>query len=453
MHYLNGTTHKNSADSTNTGSAVHCLTRIGFGLALCLTASIGHSESLMAIHNLAIGNDPQYKAAEATLAAAKEALPQSTANFLPTVTVSASHTENADSDIGASNNASLTLNQPIYQYGNFVQRRTAQSTVAQAEAEFHSAEQALILSVAQAYFNVLSAQDNLQFAEAEKQSNARQLDQSQQRFDVGLVAITDVHESRAAYDIAVAQAIEAQNNLDAANESLREITGSYHSDLAALGEDMPLLPPSPESLQDWTELALEQNANLKAVEESTRQAREYVNAQRSDNYPSINLTLSHSQNDGSYIASGGATISTNTDSNTAMLSLNLALYRGGSTSSYITQAREYLKQSQQYLEQTRRATQRTVRNAYRGVLSGISRVKALKQALISNQSALKAAEAGYEVGTRTTVDVLVARRNLFSAQRDYSQSRYNYMLDTLRLQQAAGTLTASNLKTVSDWLR
>jgi outer membrane protein len=129
------------------------------------------------------------------------------------------------------------------------------------------------------------------------------------------------------------------------------------------------------------------------------------------------------------------------------------LYRGGSTKSGIAQAREYLKRSLQFLEQTRRSTQRTVRNAYRGVLSGISRVKALKQALISNQSALRAAEAGYEVGTRTTVDVLVARRNLFSAQRDYAQSRYNYILDTLRLQQAAGSLTSANLKTVSDWLR
>jgi outer membrane protein len=425
---------------------------MGFGLAFCLTASIGHSESLMAIHNLAIGNDPQYKAAEATLAAAQQALPQSTANFLPTVTASANHTEDADSNIDAYNSLSLTLSQPIYQHGSFVQRRSAQSAVAQAEAEFHSAEQALILAVANAYFNVLSAQDNLQFAEAEKRSNARQLDQSQQRFDVGLVAITDVHESRAAYDIAVAQAIEAQNNLDAANESLREITGNYHSDLAALGEDMPLLPPSPENLQDWTELALEQNANLKAAEESNRQALEYVNAQRSDNFPSVNLTLSHYEDDNSYTTTGGTTISS-TDSNTAMLSLNLALYRGGRTKANITQAREYLKQSQQYLEQTRRATQRTVRNAYRGVLSGISRVKALKQALISNQSALRAAEAGYEVGTRTTVDVLVARRNLFSAQRDYSQSRYNYMLDTLRLQQAAGTLTANNLKTISDWLR
>ena len=442
---------------TNTSDTFKRFAKIGVGLtwalAFSLTTTIAHSESLMTIHNLAVGNDPQYKSAKASLAASQEALPQSTANFLPALSARASHTENEDSGIGGSNSYSLNLNQSIYKHGNFVQRRSAKSVVAQAEADFHKAEQALILDVAKVYFNVLSAQDNLQFAEAEKRSNARQLDQTQQRFDVGLVAITDVHESRAAYDISVAQAIEAQNSLDAANESLREITGSYHTDLAKLTDDMPLVPPTPESLQDWTELALEQNANLMAVEESTRQAREAVNAQRSDNYPSVDLTLSHSQNDGSYTDTSGATITSDNDSTTATVSLSMSLYRGGRTNSGITQAREYLKQSQQFLEQTRRATQRTVRNAYRGVISGISRVKALKQALVSNQSALRAAEAGYEVGTRTTVDVLVGRRNLFSAQRDYAQSRYNYLLDTLRLQQAAGSLTAANLKTISDWLR
>ena len=445
MQYSNGLTGNNVFSKS--------LASIGLGLALSLAAATAHSESLMAIHNLAVGNDPQYKSAEASLAASQEALPQSTANFLPALTASARRVENSDSSVDGSNNYSLSLNQPIYKHGSFVQRRTALSTVEQVEAEFRSAEQALIVDVAKAYFAVLGAQDNLEFAEAEKRSNARQLDQTQQRFDVGLVAITDVHESRAAYDISVAGAIEAQNLLDGANESLREITGSYHDNLATLGENMPLLPPTPIDLQDWTDMALEQNPDLMAAVQATEQAKENVNAQRSGNYPTVNLALAHSHFDGGGTDAFGNVYSTDTDSNTATLSVSVDLYSGGRTSSYITQAREYLKQSQQFLEQTRRSTQRLVRNAYRGVLSGISRVKALKQALISNQSALRAAEAGYEVGTRTTVDVLVARRNLFSAQRDYAQSRYNYILDSLRLQQAAGSLTANNLKTISDWLR
>lgn len=445
MRYLNGSTDTMPSSSSHT-TLFNRLATIGLGLTFCLIASSAHSESLMAIHSLAVGNDPQYKAAEAGLAAAQEALPQSRANFLPSLSASASHTEDFDSSVDAYNSYSLALRQPIYEHGSFVQRRSAKSAVAQAEAVFRSAEQTLIVDVATSYFNVLSAQDNLQFAEAEKRSNARQLDQTQQRFDVGLVAITDVHESRAAYDISVAQAIEAQNLLDAAGEGLREITGRYHDSLDTLSEDMPLVPPTPIDLQDWTELALTQNPDLMAAMQATEQAQENVNAQRSDNYPTVDLSLVHSDTDNDRFIAG-------TDSTTATLSLNLALYSGGRTQSGITQAREFLKQSRQALEQARRSTQRTVRNAYRGVLSGISRVNALKQALVSSQSALRAAEAGYEVGTRTTVDVLVARRNLFSAQRDYSQSRYNYLLDTLRLQQAAGSLTTQNLKTVSDWLR
>lgn len=421
---------------------------LNIGLILALTASTAHAASLMEIYNLAVGNDPQYKSAQAGLAAAKEALPQSTANFLPSISASASHSEDSDSDVGSSDILGLTLTQPLYRNGSFVQRRSAKSVVTQAEADYQSAEQGLIIDVAQAYFNVLAAQDNLEFAEAEKRSNARQLDQTQQRFDVGLVAITDVHESQAAYDISVAGAIEAANNLDSAKEALREITGSYPQDLATLGENMPLQLPEPNDLKAWTDMALANNPALHSAEQSTEQAREYVNAQRSGNYPTLDLIVSHTEsNYDSPVLS-----STTSDSTTATVQLSMSLYEGGNTSSLITQAREYLRQSQQALEQTRRSTQRTVRNAYRGVLSGISRVKALKQALISNQSALRAAEAGYEVGTRTTVDVLVARRNLFSAQRDYAQSRYNYLLDTLRLKQAGGSLSATDLKTVSDWL-
>ena len=429
-------------------SALTGLTRSSIALACCLTASAAHSENLMEIYNLATSNDPQIQAARANLAANKEALPQSTANFLPTLSATASYTEDTDSDIGSSDRISLNLVQPLYKHGSFVERRRAQSAVDQAEANFQVAEQDLILAVAQSYFNVLSASDTLEFAEAEKRSNARQLDQTQQRFDVGLVAITDVHESRAAYDISVAQAIEAANRLDSAKENLREITGRYHQQLAVLSDNMPLLPPTPNDLQEWTDLALEENPALQAAEAATEQAQERVNAQRSGHYPTVNLYVDHAEShtdDPRFVSS--------TTSTTATVQLYVPIYSGGATSSRVTQFRELLKYNRQLLEETRRTTQRNVRNAYRGVLSGISRVKALNQALISSQSALKAAEAGYEVGTRTTVDVLVARRNLFSAQRDYSQARYNYLLDTLRLQQAAGSLTTEHLKTINDWLR
>jgi outer membrane protein len=324
-----------------------------------------------------------------------------------------------------------------------VERRSAKSSVSQAESDFSSAEQNLMLAVAKTYFGVLSAQDGVEFAQAEKRANARQLDQTKQRFDVGLVAITDVHESRAAYDISVAQAIAAANDLDSAKESLREITGAYHEQLNSLDEELPLIPPDPADLEEWTELAMEKNTALKSAQEVTNQAREFVSAQQSNHYPTLDLVVDHTNTNTGPFETGDTT---------AALQLNLALYEGGRTNANTRQAREFLKASRQTLEQTRRATQRIVRNAYRGVLSGISRVKALKQAMVSSQSALRAAEAGYEVGTRTTVDVLVARRNLFLAQRDYAQARYNYLIDTLTLNQAAGILDTSHLNNITQWM-
>jgi outer membrane protein len=286
---------------------------------------------------------------------------------------------------------------------------------------------------------------------AEKEANARQLEQTKQRFDVGLVAITDVHESRAAYDFSVAEAIAAENNLDSARESLREITGDFHENLKSLDENMPLLPPEPADLQDWTRLAMDQNAALKAAYEDTVQAEEYVSSQTSSNYPKLDLVLNHTKYEGSSVVNG-VTVNSDSDNSTASLQLSWSLFEGGGTQSRITQAREWLRASRQYLEQSKRATQASVRNSYRGVLSGISRVNALKQAVVSNKSALRAAEAGYEVGTRTTVDVLDARRNLFRAQRDYAKARYDYLIETLNLDLAAGTLTSEHLNSIGKWM-
>jgi outer membrane protein len=421
----------------------HWILTLGTGLVLSTTMQFSHGSSLMEIYNLAVDNDPQFKAAQANFTAAEEALPQSTANFLPSLIARADHIENSDSSIESTDSTLIRLTQPLYQHGSYVERRRAKSSVSQAESDFSSSEQNLMLAVAKTYFGVLSAKDGVEFAQAEKRANARQLDQTKQRFDVGLVAITDVHESRAAYDISVAQAIAAANDLDSARESLREITGTYHEKLDSLDEELPLVPPDPADLEEWTELAMEKNTTLKAAQEVTNQAREFVSAQQSNHYPTLDLLVDHTNTKTGVVE---------TDDTIATLQLSLALYEGGRTSANTRQARAYLKASRQTLEQTRRATQRIVRNAYRGVLSGISRVKALKQAMVSSQSALRAAEAGYEVGTRTTVDVLVARRNLFLAQRDYAQARYNYLIDTLTLNQAAGVLTEEHLNNITQWM-
>ncbi len=435
----------------------YCSTLLGFGLAFML--STAHSESLMDVYNLAAGNDPTIQRATANHAAALEALPQSRANFLPSIDIKASRTESSqnvtksafgDGFLGSSNfgttSYSLNLKLPLYQRNNYVARRLAKHSVTRADAEYETAQQDLQLRVAEAYFDILARRDDLEFARAEKLAIKRQLEQTQQRFDVGLVAITDVHESQARYDLTLAEEILTGNQLDNRIEALRALTGTYHDELDKLNDEITLVRPDPEDIEQWTRTALEQNPALLAAQATLAESRENVAQQRSGHYPTLDLEASSAYND-----SGGSRASTS-DTNVIGLSFNLPIYAGGRTSSQTRQALYLLDASRQALEEQRRKTQLQVRNAYLGVLSGISRVQALKQALVSNQSALRAAEAGYDVGTRTTVDVLLARRNLFSAQRDYAQSRYDYILNTLRLKQASGSLTADSLQAISNWL-
>ncbi len=431
----------------------------GLGLVLVFIVSSAHSESLMDVYNLATGNDPTIQRASANHAAALEALPQSRANFLPSIDFNASITKNnqdvtksafGPASLGTRNfnttDYSLNLTLPLYRRDNYVARRLAKHSVTRAEAEYETAEQDLQLRVAEAYFDILARRDDLEFARAEKLAIKRQLEQTQQRFDVGLVAITDVHESQARYDLTLAEEILTSNQLDNRIEALRALTGTYHDELDKLNDEITLVRPDPEDIEQWTRTALVQNPTLLAAQATLAESRENVAQQRSGHYPTLNLDASRSYSD-----RGGVFAST-ADTNAIGLSFNLPIDAGGRTSSQTRQALHLLDASRQTLEEQRRKTQLQVRNAYLGVLSGISRVQALKQALVSNQSALRAAEAGYDVGTRTTVDVLLARRNLFSAQRDYAQSRYDYILNTLRLKQASGSLTANSLQAISNWL-
>lgn len=414
-----------------------------FGFALALMASGSQAENLTEIYQLAASNAPQIRGAGAALEAARQTLPQSEANFLPSIDVGADATTNSNSLLRDSQSASISLTQSVYNRANNVQRDSARNTIAQAQADFAGADQNLILDVASAYFTVLAAEDNLEFAEAEKESNARQLEQTRQRFEVGLIAITDVHESQAAYDISVAETIAAVNALNNSQEQLRELTGQYHKSLAKLDEKLPLVGPDPADPARWTEIALRQNPALISIQESTRLASQNVAAQQVTDYPTADIVLQHSElNNGSPAADGTS----------AILSLNYSLYDGKRTKANVSQARQLLQQSKEVYEQTRRATERQVRNAYRGVLSNISQAQALKQAVVSTKSALRAAEAGYEVGTRTTVDVLVARSSLFDALRNYARARYNYVLNALQLRQAAGTLSVEDLVKIDNWL-
>jgi outer membrane protein len=299
----------------------------------------------------------------------------------------------------------------------------------------------------------LAALDNLEFSEAEQESIGRQLEQTKQRFEVGLVAITDVHEAQARFDLATANSIAAENQLDNARESLRTLTGQYHTNLAVLSDKTPFVArPDPDSIEAWTEIALENNFELLASQHAVEQARENVKLQRADYYPSVGLSASYTRNEGDDVLTNSGFVSGDSDSTSVSVNLSMNLYEGGRTRAQTRQAAFDLTQSQEFYEETLRAVQRRVRSGYLGVISGVSQVSALKQAVVSNESALQAAEAGFEVGTRTTVDVLNARSILFSAINDHAQSRYDYILAWLGLLQAAGTLEEEDLQRINQWL-
>jgi len=296
---------------------------------------------------------------------------------------------------------------------------------------------------------VLAAQDNVTFAKAERKAIARQLDQTNERFDVGLIPITDVHEAQASYDLSIADGIDADNTLLSAYEGLREVTGKYHGVLAALIANTPLPSPDPDNIERWVEVALNENLNVQATQFASENLRHAIDRAKSGHYATVDIVASQSNN----VSGGGSLGGSEIDSTALSLQFNVPLYQGGRIRSQTREALARLNEASQQLEQQRRSTVRQVRESYLGVLASISRINALKQAEKSSQSALQANEVGLEVGTRTTVDVLDARRILFRAKRDRARARYDYILNTLRLKQAAGALTNNDIREVNRWLR
>ncbi|OOZ38898.1 hypothetical protein BOW53_13810 [Solemya pervernicosa gill symbiont] len=425
-------------------------------LTLLFTPLAASAENLMEVYHQAQQSDPTFKAAEATYRAAQEAKPQSQALLLPNISFSvdagANRVNQYEPSSGEASYGSvgygLSLSQPIYHSDYNAQLRQADATVLQAEATLAAEQQALLLRVAESYFGVLAAHDALKFARAEKGAIARQLEQAKKRFEVGLIAITDVHEAQAAFDLAVSQEIDAQNGLTNSYEALSEVTGVSTQNLSLLGEQMQLLNPSPEDIEAWAEAALKDNLTLKAVRHGLETAREEVTRQRAGHAPTLDLVGSHSYSK----ADGGITSESERNTTSLMLQLNVPIYSGGAVNSRTREAEENYTAAKQNVEAQRRSVLRQTRDAYRGVDSSISKVNALKQALVSTGSALEATEAGFEVGTRTIVDVLNAQSEQHRARNNYANARYDYILNTLRLKQAAGRLEPNDLEQINAWL-
>lgn len=417
---------------------------------LSLTA---YAEDLLDVFQLAIEQDPGLRQAQFEQSATVELHRQSRAGLLPQANLGAStgRTEQKIGSISRSydeNGWRLSLSQPVYRYQNFQQYKQTAATVEQKAAELDAARQALMITVAERYFNVLGARDNLEFAESEKEATGRQLEQTKQRFEVGLIAITDVHEAQAAYDLTVANEINARNLLASAREALREVTTRFHDHLAPLADTIPLVPPDPADIDGWVEKALVHNAEIRAARLAAEAAFRAIRVAKGAHYPTLDLVANRTYTDNA----GGRLANLEFTNTTIGLEINLNLYAGGGLQAQVQEAHLRWQQAKENLEAVRRAVQRQARDAYLSVTASISQVHALTQALVSNRSALAATEAGLEVGTRTTVDVLNVRRELFRAKRDYARARYDYVLNRLRLEQAAGTLGRDTLEEINHWL-
>jgi outer membrane protein len=318
-------------------------------------------------------------------------------------------------------------------------------------------KQDLVVRVADSYFNVLAAEDNLASAISAREAIARQLEQAQRRFEVGLIAITDVQQSQAGYDDSIAVEINAERLLALAQESLREIIGELVTEIAGPSDNLPLLSPDPANAEEWVRTALAQNLTLTSSRIAADIAQDDIAIQRSSRLPTLSLSASYGESvtDQLVRLSGqfGSPTTSEPESMNWALDLRFPIYTGGFNRSRIQQSVYTHRAATEALERIARQTERQTRDAYLGVISEISRVRALRQSVESNRTALRATEAGFEVGTQTTVDVLASQNNLRSAETTYSRSRYNYIMNVLRLKQASGNLSITDVEQVDSWLQ
>ncbi|HET6546299.1 MAG TPA: TolC family outer membrane protein [Rhodanobacteraceae bacterium] len=450
-------------------------------LAALLAAgtTVAHAEDLLQIYKEARASDPQLAGAEATRYATEEGVDQARSQLLPQISAGLDYRKSHGSGTNqqfvndpdgnlvllpitsSSHSYGRTLNGTLTQSILDISRWTAlKSSRAQAEAgdaTYEAAQQDLYVRVATAYFDVLTAEDALKFAQSNEKALNRQLEQAQQRFEVGLSAITDVNDAKANHDSAVANVIAAQNAVDDTREALRQLTNKPPGELKTLRDDLPLDHPKPDDPAAWVDVALKENPTLSSFAFQTDAAAANVDTARAGHLPTITgqvvYTRSPNWADQNSVQYGGELHTNSESSDTAIgFSLNVPLFTGGLTRSRVRQAIYNRDFAQDQYELQRRLVVRDTRSNYRAVIAGASEVDARKQAVVSAQSSLDATQAGYEVGTRTIVDVLISQQQLLQAQSDYSQARHSFVLNGLKLKQSAGVIELRDLELVNALL-
>lgn len=450
------------------------MTSLSLALVLALPG-VATSADLMQAYDLARQSDPQLAAAEAQALGQREGIVQARASLLPQIDATGNFSDtNADnrslrvisinpnitsssvSNIDSrSRNWQVAVSQSLFDYRNYTALRASRARSEQAQADYEAALDSLAVRVSDSYFAVLTAIQTLASAKAEEVAVKRQLDQAEKRLEVGLAPITDVHEAQSRYDSARAATIAAQNAYDNAGETLTEVTGKPLVDLKGLASDFQ--PTLPDDLQPehWVRLALDQNPTLRSRLLALDASEHDISTARAGHLPTLDATISYSDTS-SYgqIVTSGSTFPTSSKGNDATwgLQLRVPLFSGFATQSRVRQAIHTRDAVRDQAEQERRAITRQTRNALRDLLNGISEIEARRQALVSARSALDATEAGYEVGTRTIVDVLVGQQQLYAAQTELARARHTFLVNTLRLKQAAGTIEVSDVKAVNAYL-
>lgn len=409
-------------------------------------------ESLSSIYSDAIEKDPTLLQKKSYLMATKELIPQAKSLLMPSIAATSAYRH---SDIESKRSSDyrvesttygISIKQPILNLGALSLWNQAEANISQVEHELQSTQNELVTRVTTAYFAALAAQDSVYFAEAEKKSILKQLEQSKKRYEYGQIASTGVYEAQARYDLVIAQQIQAQNNLLSKLEALQEITDRPIGKLQPLQETIPLLQPKPNNVEAWNEIAMRKNPLLLSLLASEEAAKENISYKKSSHYPTVNLTgaLQKSETDGIQ----------ETDENTSSIGVNLSipLFAGGSITSTVREAQYRFDQTRHSVEQVRRSLTRQIRDAFWGISSSISQVKALQQALKSNEIALEAVDAGYEVGTRTLVDLLNAQTKLNLAKLNLKSAKYNLVINHVLLRQAAGIVSSDDIAKINQQL-
>lgn len=422
-----------------------------------------HAADLLETYHAAQSQDAVFASARAAQQAGKEKLTQGRATMLPSVNLTANSTY-YDNQIDFatasqkmnynSSGVGVTLVQPLFRQQNWLAYTESELQVAISDAQFHLAEQDLIVRVAQAYFDVLISQDSVQLSEAQKKAIAEQLEQARRNFEVGTATITDTYEAQARFDLTSAQLIAAESSLEIKRRSLQQIANANPGELKPISAELKLDVPQPTDVSTWVGDAQQHNLQVVIAQAGAELADKEVARTRGGHYPTLDLVANiskNSSNGGTFNGTGYG--SSDTTSKSVGVQFNMPLFQGGATQSKWREAEANRDKAQQDMENARRSVDVQVRQAYLGVVSGIAQVQALQQALKSSESLLQASKLGQNVGVRTNLDVLNAQQQLFSTRRDLYQAQYNFLMSQLRLKAAVGNLTEMDLMQVNQALR